>query len=381
MSEWAVELRGVSKAYGPIVANRDVSLRVRAGEVHALVGENGAGKSTLVRILYGLVPADAGEIWVRGARVAEPSPARAIALGIGMVHQHFMLVPALRVVENVVLGREPTRRGRLDLPRAATELSALSDRFGLRVDPWRRVEDLSVGEAQRVEILKVLWRGADILVLDEPTAVLTPPEVRDFFQIVRTLVGGGKTALIITHKLDEVMALAERVTVLRRGQTVAELETAKASAEEIARAMVGRDIAAPRRAGAAQLGEVLLEVRDLSIGTALSGVSFAVRGGEIFGLAGVEGNGQSELALALAGLLEPEPGSVRTGPPGPPAVPAGERMAKVATEPRRVPPPRGSRGRPNPPPPPGRGGQGGVAADAGRCAWPSAWAPWACSAY
>jgi simple sugar transport system ATP-binding protein len=311
----AVELRGICKRYGEVVANQDVNLAVGVGEVHALVGENGAGKTTLMRILYGLVRADAGEIWVRGQRVVDPSPALAIALGIGMVHQHFLLVPTLSVVENVVLGREPTRGLRLDLARAAEELAALAREYRLEVDPHRLAGELSVGEAQRVEILKLLWRGADILVLDEPTGVLTPPEARELYRTVRALCAAGKTALVITHKLDEVMAASDRVTVLRRGRTVGSYATADTSAAELARAMVGRDVELPRRSGPPppEDAEVLLSVRELEVGRKLRGVSLDVRAGEILGVAGVEGNGQTELVLAIAGLCPIAAGSVRVG--------------------------------------------------------------------
>jgi simple sugar transport system ATP-binding protein len=312
---WAVEAIGITKRYGELVANDDVTLRLRPGEVHALCGENGAGKSTLVGILYGETPADRGEIRVREQLVEDPSPARAISLGLGMVHQHFMLVPSFTVVENVVLGREPLRRGLVDLAGAAVEISALCDRFGLGVDPLARAGELSVGEAQRLEILKVLWRGADILLLDEPTAVLVPAEVRELLRVVRSLADAGKTCLFISHKLDEVMALCDRVTVLARGRAVAEFSASETTAAEIARAMVGRDVALPRRqVGGAPPGEAVVTVRDLRCGRALRGVSFDVRRGEILGVAGVQGNGQHELVLALAGLLAADGGVVRSPP-------------------------------------------------------------------
>jgi general nucleoside transport system ATP-binding protein len=310
-----VDLRGITKMYGDVVANRDVALKLRPGEVHALVGENGAGKSTLSKILYGLVHPDAGEIRVRDRRIPRMTAARAIELGIGMVHQHFMLVPALSVVENIVLGREPTQMGMLDLGRAAKELQDLGTKFGIDVDPWRRVEYLSVGEAQRVEILKVLWRGAEILILDEPTAVLTPPEARELYRIVRALVSDGKTCLLITHKLDEVMAAGDRVTVMRRGQVVLEADTKRASSDEIARAMVGRTVELPQRPPPEKPPtEVVLDVRELSAGRALRGVSLQVRAGEIVGIAGVEGNGQTELVLAIADLVHHDGGTI-VGPP------------------------------------------------------------------
>jgi simple sugar transport system ATP-binding protein len=306
-----VELRNITKTYGDIVANRDVNLRLQPGEVHALVGENGAGKSTLSRILYGMVHPDGGEIRVRDRRIPRMTAARAIELGIGMVHQHFMLVPALTVVENIVLGREPTAAGMLDLGKAAKEIAEQAAKFGIDVDPWRTVEHLSVGEAQRVEILKILWRGAEILILDEPTAVLTPPEARELYKIVRALVGGGKTCLLITHKLDEVMAASDRVTVMRRGEVVMEADTKRASSDDIARAMVGRSVELPQRQPPERPPtEVVLDVRDLSCGRALRGVSLQVRAGEIVGIAGVEGNGQTELVLAIADLIQYDGGTV-----------------------------------------------------------------------
>jgi general nucleoside transport system ATP-binding protein len=299
------------KAFGACVSNRDVSLSVARGEVHAVVGENGAGKSTLMRALYGLVPPDAGEVRIGGEVVAHPSPAESLARNVGMVHQHFMLVPTLTVAENAMLGHEPTRVGLLDRKRVARELGELAKRLGLEVDPARRVSSLSVGEQQRVEILKVLWRGADVLILDEPTAVLTPAEVTELFVVLQRLVADGKTVILVTHKLDEVMALAQRVTVMRRGQVVATLETRATSAAQLAQAMVGRELSPgpPRPLAVAADARERLIVEHLTVtraGTrALDDVSLSVRAGEILGVAGVEGNGQSELALAVAGVLHP----------------------------------------------------------------------------
>ncbi len=300
----AVELRDIRVRFGEVEALRGVSLAVAAGEIHAVVGENGAGKSTLMRVLYGLVPADAGEVWVKGARVDVPTPERALAAGVGMVHQHFMLVDTLSVAENVVLGREPVRHGLLDGARALAEVEALAARHGLGAAAgWARrpAGALSVGERQRVEILKVLYRGADVLVLDEPTAVLTPPEVRELFAVLGRLRAGGATVVLVTHKLDEVMAVSERVTVLRRGEVVAARRTAETTPEALARDMVGRAVGGPPARTGRAPGEVLLAVEDLAAG-ALDGVTLAVRGGEILGVAGVEGNGQTELAEAVTGL-------------------------------------------------------------------------------
>ena len=311
----ALELRNISKTYGAVVANRDVNLKVERQSIHALVGENGAGKSTLMKIAYGHVRPDAGEIWIKGERVARHAVAQSIARGVGMVHQHFMLIGALTVVENVVLGQEPRRRGLLDLERAAAEIRALSQKFGLDVDPDARVEELSVGQQQRVEIVKVLWRGCDVVILDEPTAVLTPSEVRDLFAVLRGLVTDGMTIVLITHKLDEVLAIANRVTVMRRGERVAEYDAHGLTADQIVHAMVGRPVEQHLDRQPAKPGEPMLEVHGLHVtgarGTqALRGVDLVVRAGEILGIAGVEGNGQTELVEAIVGLRGVDRGTV-----------------------------------------------------------------------
>ena len=311
----ALELRGICKSYGAALANRDVSLAVLRGSVHALVGENGAGKSTLMKIAYGHVRADSGEIWIKGERIARHAVPQAIARGVGMVHQHFMLVGTLTVVENVVLGREPRRAGLLDLDRAASEIRALSQRFGLDIDPAARVEELSVGQQQRVEIVKVLWRGCDVVILDEPTAVLTPAEVRDLFVVLRGLVEGGMTVVLITHKLDEVLAIATRVTVMRRGERVADHEIAGLTAEQIVHEMVGRPVQQqldkqPPRAGAPMLEVTGLHVASARGTPALRGIDLTVRAGEIVGIAGVEGNGQTELIEAIVGLRPVDRGTI-----------------------------------------------------------------------
>ncbi len=322
-------MQQVSKQFGAVQANRDVSLDVAAGEIHALVGENGAGKSTLMHILSGLHTPSSGRVEVDGRDVTGWNTQAAIAAGVGMVHQHFMLVPTLTVAENLVLGREPRRGMQFDRARAVEDVRALAARTGLRVDPERVVAELSVGEAQRVEILKVLYRGARILVLDEPTAVLSPPEVDELWTVLRGLRAQGDTIIIITHKLDEVVAISDTVTVMRDGRSVARLATADTTPREIARAMVGRDVslaldllpsgareavtrsddAAPRAAGAA----APLDVRGLTVrgdrGTrVVDGLSFTVQPGEIFGIAGVEGNGQTELLEVIAGLRSAETG-------------------------------------------------------------------------
>jgi ABC-type uncharacterized transport system ATPase subunit len=305
-----VQLRGIGHRFGAVRALAGAELEVEPGELHALVGENGAGKSTLMRVLAGLVAPDAGRVLVHGRDVTGWSAAAALRAGVGFVHQHFTLVPTLTVAENLVLGREPRRGMRLDRAEARRRVQAVASRLGFTLDPDARVGALGVGEAQRVEIARALAGGARLLILDEPTAVLTPPEVRDLWRMLRRLQDEGTTVILITHKLDEVMELARRVTVLRAGQTVARLETATASPVDIARAMVGRDLAPPAAPEPVVPGDVLLQVQDLAAGR-LSGVSLALRGGEILGIAGVEGNGQTELAEVIAGLQRPRSGTVR----------------------------------------------------------------------
>ncbi len=306
----AIRLRGIEKAFGPVRANRGADLDVAAREIHALVGENGAGKSTLMRILSGMYAADAGTMEVNGRAVTGWSTSDAIAAGVGMVHQHFMLVPTLTVAENVVLGSEITRGPVLDRAAAEQVVRDLGAHTGLVVPPDRLVADLSVGEAQRVEILKTLYRGAKILVLDEPTAVLSPPEVRELWQVLRALRDAGGTVVLITHKLDEVIEVSDSITVMRQGKTVARMATRTATPQAIARAMVGRDVALALDAsygGVTASAPPLLEVRDLTVAGArravvVDRVSFSIAPGEILGVAGVEGNGQTELVEALAGL-------------------------------------------------------------------------------
>jgi simple sugar transport system ATP-binding protein len=312
----AIVAKNIVKRYGELIAVDDASLEVAAGEIVAVVGENGAGKSTLMRAIYGMMPVDAGRVEIFG-KERRGGVEAAIALGLGMVHQHFMLVPPLSVVENVVLGQEPLRRGLVDLPAAAAELRGLAERYKLAVDPRATVADLSVGEAQRVEILKVLWRGAEVLILDEPTQILTPAEVEGLFAVLRELAQAGKAVVLVTHKLDEVRALAQRVTVMRRARVVAVHEVAKVSAAELTREMIGDEplpelpARAPRRAAEPAL-EVTGLVVNRSDGTrAVDGVSLQVAPGEIVGIAGVQGNGQSELTLALAGILPVQAGRVR----------------------------------------------------------------------
>jgi simple sugar transport system ATP-binding protein len=289
---------------------------VRRGEVHALLGENGAGKSTLMNVLYGLQQPDEGEIVVRGERVQINSPREAIGMRIGMVHQHFMLIPVMTVAENVVLASEPRRGALLDRDTAEQRVRELSERFGLVVDPRAYVEDIGVGQQQRVEILRVLHRGADVLILDEPTAVLTAQETAELFKVLRALTAEGVSVIFISHKLREVLDIADRVTVLRRGRKVGTVETEGATEASLAKLMVGREVLFRVEKEAAAAGEPLLEVEDLEVDDdrglpAVRGLSLRVRAGEIVGVAGVDGNGQSELVEAITGLRAPRGGHIR----------------------------------------------------------------------
>jgi simple sugar transport system ATP-binding protein len=309
-------MEGISKRFALVKANDCVNLDVRKGEIHALVGENGAGKSTLMRILYGLYKPDSGRISFDGKRVDVRTPADAISLGVGMVHQHFMLIPQLSVAENVVLGSEPSRSGVfLDLQAASRRIEELSRLFALSVDPRAQVERLSVGAQQRVEILKILFRGAELLILDEPTAVLTPQETEALFVILRKMREQGKTIVFITHKLSEVMDVSDRVTVMRHGKVVGVLATRDSSPAELAMMMVGRKVLFDVDKGPAAAGRVVLELTDVhALGASrvprLKGLSLSVRAGEILGVAGVEGNGQTELVEVIAGLRRPVSGRV-----------------------------------------------------------------------
>jgi simple sugar transport system ATP-binding protein len=311
-----LEMRGITKRFPGVVANDGVDFDLRKGEVHALLGENGAGKSTLMNILYGLYKHDEGEILMNGRPVSFGSAKDAIDRGIGMVHQHFMLIPVMTVAENIVLEVEPTKVGvLLDYDAAVERVRDISTRFGLAVDPSAKVENISVGQQQRVEILKALYRNAEILILDEPTAVLTPQEAGELFGIIKSLQAGGTSIIFISHKLNEVLEIADRITVLRRGKKIDTVPRAGATEEGLARMMVGREVLLRVEKKPAEPGETLLEVRDLSVDDdrglpAVRDVSFAVHAGEIVGLAGVEGNGQSELIEALTGLRAAESGEV-----------------------------------------------------------------------
>ena len=311
-----LELRGVTKAFPGVLANDQIDLTLEAGEIHALLGENGAGKTTLMNILYGLYKPDKGQIFVRGEQVDIHSPNDAIKHGVGMVHQHFMLIPVMTVTENVMLGVETTRNGLfLDRISAEKRIREISERYGLEVDPDAYIKDLPVGTQQRVEIIKVLYRQADILILDEPTAVLTPQEVEGLFKVLHSLVEKGKSIIFITHKLKEVMALADRITVLRGGKVVGTVTPKESSQEKLAAMMVGRHVNLLVQKEIAKPQEVALEVKDLYVrderkNLIVQGLSFDVHIGEVLGIAGVQGNGQTELVYALTGLLPAVSGTI-----------------------------------------------------------------------
>ena len=311
-----LELRGITKRFPGVLANDHVDLDLRRGEVHALLGENGAGKSTLMNILYGLYRPDEGEILLHGEPADISSPHGAIAAGIGMVHQHFMLIPVMTVAENIVLASEPRRNGvLLDTAAAEGRVRELAEQFSFHIDPHARVRDITVGQQQRVEILKALYRGADILILDEPTAVLTPQEAVELFEILKRLVAEGMSVIFISHKLNEVLEIANRITVLRRGRKVDTIDRAGATEAMLARMMVGRDVLLRVDKAAPKPGDVLLEVDDLHVHDdrgleAVRGVSFSVRAGEIVAIAGVDGNGQTELIDAITGLRKPSSGTI-----------------------------------------------------------------------
>lgn len=313
--ENVIEMREITKVFGEFVANDKINLELRKGEIHALLGENGAGKSTLMNMLAGLLEPTSGEIVVNGQVVELDSPSKAASLGIGMVHQHFMLVEAFTVAENIILGSELTKNGVLDIARATREINELSERYGLAVDPSAKVADISVGAQQRVEILKTLYRGADILIFDEPTAVLTPSEIDELMAIMKNLVKEGKSIILITHKLDEIRAVSDRVTVIRRGKSIETVEIAGATNADLAEMMVGRSVSFKTEKQAAQPKEVVLSIKDLVVNEnrgvpAVKNLSLDVRAGEIVGIAGIDGNGQSELIQAITGLRKIESGSV-----------------------------------------------------------------------
>jgi general nucleoside transport system ATP-binding protein len=314
-----LELRGITKQFPGVLANDHIDFDLRRGEVHALLGENGAGKSTLMSILYGLYTADSGEVLMNGKPVTISSPKHAIELGIGMVHQHFMLIPVMTVTENIVLAQEPRHAGGLlDYDAATARVRELSESFGLAVDPNAKISAITVGQQQRVEILKALYRGAEILILDEPTAVLTPQEAQELFQIINELKAQGKSIVFISHKLNEVLEIADRISVLRRGKLIETIPREGATEAGLARSMVGREVLLRVEKTPATPGEPLLQVHELVVRDdrgleAVRGISFEVRTNEIVGIAGVDGNGQTELIDALTGLSHPASGSIRVG--------------------------------------------------------------------
>lgn len=313
--DYVIEMREITKIFGDFVANDHINLNVRRGEIHALLGENGAGKSTLMNMLAGLLEPTSGEIAINGQVVTIDSPSKAAHLGIGMVHQHFMLVDAFTVAENIILGSETTKAGVIDIKQAIKDIKELSAKYGLEVDPTAKVADISVGAQQRVEILKTLYRGADLLIFDEPTAVLTPAEITELLKIMKTLVQEGKSIILITHKLDEIRAVADSVTVIRRGKSIETVEVAGASNEDLAEWMVGRSVSFKTEKVAADPKEVVLSIRDLVVHEnrgipAVKGLSLDVRAGEVVGIAGIDGNGQSELIQAITGLRKVKSGQI-----------------------------------------------------------------------
>ncbi len=296
--DYVIEMRNITKIFGEFVANDHINLNVRRGEIHALLGENGAGKSTLMNMLAGLLEPTSGEIVINGQSVKIDSPSKAAQLGIGMVHQHFMLVDAFTVAENIILGSETTKGGVIDLKKAIAEIKELSAKYGLEVDPTAKVADISVGAQQRVEILKTLYRGADLLIFDEPTAVLTPAEIAELLKIMKALVEEGKSIILITHKLDEIRAVADSVTVIRRGKSIETVAVEGATNQDLAEWMVGRSVSFKTEKVEASPKEVILSIKDLVVNEnrgipAVKGLSLDVRAGEVVGIAGIDGNGQS----------------------------------------------------------------------------------------
>lgn len=315
MAQHVIEMKEITKKFGDFVANDHINLNVRKGEIHALLGENGAGKSTLMNMLAGLLEPTSGEIVINGKPVVIDSPSKSARLGIGMVHQHFMLVEAFTVAENIILGNEVVKNGCLDLKKASKDIKELSEKYGLAVDPTAKIADISVGAQQRVEILKTLYRGADILIFDEPTAVLTPAEIQELMEIMRNLVKEGKSIILITHKLDEIRAVADRVTVIRRGKSIQTVDVAGATSQDLAEMMVGRSVSFTTAKKAAEPKEVVLSIKNLEVDEnrgipAVKGLSLDVRAGEIVGIAGIDGNGQSELIQAITGLRKTRSGSI-----------------------------------------------------------------------
>ncbi|WP_040228311.1 ABC transporter ATP-binding protein [Bhargavaea cecembensis] len=313
--EYVIEMLNIRKEFGNFVANDNITLQLGKGEIHALLGENGAGKSTLMNVLFGLYQPEGGEIRVRGKKVNITDPNVANDLGIGMVHQHFMLVENFTVTENIILGNEPTKGGSLNISSAAKKVAELSKQYGLNVDPYAKIEDISVGMQQRVEILKTLYRGAEILIFDEPTASLTPQEISELIGIMRKLISEGKSIILITHKLQEIMDVTDRVTVIRKGKGIGTVITAETNPEELASLMVGRQVTFKTEKGPAHPTDEVLRIQDLVVTDSrniekVKGLNLNVRRGEIVGIAGIDGNGQSELIESITGLRKVKSGKV-----------------------------------------------------------------------
>ncbi|MEC4694729.1 MULTISPECIES: ABC transporter ATP-binding protein [Bacillus cereus group] len=313
--EYVIEMNNITKVFPGIVANDDITLQVKQGEIHALLGENGAGKSTLMNVLFGLYQPEQGEIKIKGKPVEITNPNIANDLGIGMVHQHFMLVHNFTVTENIILGNEPKKNGKIAVEEAAKEIKQLSEQYGLAVDPHAKIEDISVGMQQRVEILKTLYRGAEILIFDEPTAVLTPQEIHELIQIMKKLVQEGKSIILITHKLKEIMEVCDRCTIIRKGKGIGTVNVAETDEHKLAELMVGRQVNFKTEKIEAKPKEEVLSIANLIVHDtrklpAVKGLDLTVRAGEIVGIAGIDGNGQSELIEAITGLRKVESGSI-----------------------------------------------------------------------
>jgi len=314
--DYVIEMLNIRKEFPGVVANNNVTVQLQKGEIHALLGENGAGKSTLMNVLFGLYQPEKGEIRVRGKNVKITDPNVANELGIGMVHQHFMLIDTFTVTQNIILGSEPTAGGKINLKKAEREIQELSDQYGLRVDPRAKVRDISVGMQQRVEILKTLYRGADVLILDEPTAVLTPQEIDELIDIMKSLVKEGKSIILITHKLKEIMRACDRCTVIRKGEGIGTVNVAETNTTELATLMVGRSISFKTEKTPANPKDTVLNINNLVVKDsrkldAVKGLDLEVKAGEIVGIAGVDGNGQTELIEAITGLTKSESGSIK----------------------------------------------------------------------
>ncbi|AMW98546.1 ABC transporter ATP-binding protein [Rummeliibacillus stabekisii] len=313
--DYVIEMLGIRKQFGDFVANDNITLQLKKGEIHALLGENGAGKSTLMNVLFGLYQPEAGVIKVNGKEVKITDPNKANDLGIGMVHQHFMLVENFTVTENIILGSEPTKMGLVNIRDAAKKVQQLSEKYGLNVDPYAKIEDISVGMQQRVEILKTLYRGAEMLIFDEPTASLTPQEINELIQIMKRLIKEGKSIILITHKLKEIMDVSDRVTIIRKGQGIGTVTTAETNPDQLAEMMVGRQVVFKTEKTTAHPKDVVLNIENLTVQDnrgidRVKDLSLAVRAGEIIGIAGIDGNGQSELIEAITGLRKVKSGQI-----------------------------------------------------------------------